>query len=389
MPSLHHTPALILGAGIIGLACARALAARGIPALIVERHGAFGSETSSRNSEVLHAGLYYPTGSRKAVWCVAGQRALYDYAAARGIGHWRCGKLVVASGAQVAKLASLQQQAEANGVLENGPLHWLDKAQVAALEPALQADAGLLVESTGIIDSHALMLALLADAEAGGATLATHSVCLGAEQTEDGFLVHMGDTAGQPTLMLSCDYLINATGLCAPLLAPRIRCASRIPWPTAAFAKGNYFSLAGKAPFSRLIYPMPEPGGLGVHLTLDLGGQARFGPDVQWLPAETASAAEAGSLDYAVAEDRQAVFAEAIRRYWPGLPAEKLQAAYAGIRPKLIYPNRPAEDFTDFDLCGPSQHGVPGLVHLFGIESPGLTSCLPLAEAAVAELLSK
>lgn len=353
---------VVIGAGVVGLACARALAQRGCEVVVLERHAAFGTETSARNSEVIHAGIYYPTGSLKAQLCVAGREALYAYCRERQIAHRRCGKLLVAtSEAQVAKLEALLAQAQANGVHD---LQRLSVSEAKALEPALQCVAAALSPSTGIIDSHGLMLALLGDMESTGGVLALCSPLLKAEVVADGFVLDIG---GETPSRLHARQLINAAGLSAPNLAGAIHGLAPAHLPRAWYAKGNYFTLQGKIPFSRLVYPMPEPGGLGVHLTLDLGGQARFGPDVQWLAQPS----------YQVAAERAERFYGEIRRYWPELPDDALAPAYAGVRPKISGPDEPAADFL---IQGPGQHGIAGLVNLFGIESPGLTSSLAIGD---------
>ncbi len=373
---MERTGAVVIGAGVVGLACARALARRGIETLIVERHGSFGSETSSRNSEVIHAGLYYPTGSLKAELCVAGQALLYDFCQRHGVAHRRCGKLIVAhSSAQEGRLQALHDTSLANGVSE---LHWLDRRAAQALEPQLQCSAALHSANTGIVDSHALMLALLGDAEAHGANLAVHSPVLAAELATDGTQAHRLYIGGSEPLTLACDLLINAAGLSAPQLAGQFAGLPRQHIPTAHFAKGNYYTLAGRAPFSRLIYPLPEAGGLGVHLTLDLGGQARFGPDVEWLNEYRDE-----QPDYQVCPQRAETFYAEVRRYWPQLPDHALTPAYAGIRPKIVGPGQTAADFV---IQGQHTHGIAGLINLFGIESPGLTASLAIAERVCDEL---
>ena len=354
--------AVVVGAGVVGLACARALARRGIETVILETHDAIGLETSSRNSEVIHAGLYYPPGSLKAQLCVEGNRLLYAFCEQHRVAHRRCGKLIVAtSAAQAEKLAALKSQSAQNGVEDLRPL---TAAEARALEPQLSASAALLSPSTGIVDSHGLMLALQGEAEAHGAALALKSPLLRAEARGDGFVLEVG---GAEPMRLECDILINSAGLHAAKLAATIAGLDARHVPKQYFARGNYFALAGRAPFSRLVYPLPEPGGLGVHLTLDLGGQARFGPDVEWVDA----------LDCTVDPRRADAFYAEVRQYWPGLADGALQPAYAGIRPKLAGPNDPAADFL---VQSEAAHGVPGLVNLFGIESPGLTACLALAE---------
>lgn len=374
---MESVAAAVIGAGVVGLACARALARRGIETLILERNGAFGSETSARNSEVIHAGIYYPTGSLKARLCVAGRGQLYDFCATHGVSHRRCGKLIVAtSSTQTDRLSALQRQGAANGVDD---LRLLSIAEVRAQEPELRCAAALLSPSTGIIDSHGLMLALLGDAERAGAVLALRSPLCSGSVEQSGLLLASG---GADPLRLRAAMMINATGLWAPQVA-----ASLAGFPTALIpqnfhAKGNYYALAGRSPFARLIYPLPEVGGLGVHVTLDLGGQARFGPDVEWLPDPTPGR-PIGDLDYRVDPARADAFYAEIRRYWPGLPDDALAPAYAGIRPKISGRSDPAADFV---IQGPRQHGIAGLINLFGIESPGLTSCLAIADHVVAEL---
>jgi L-2-hydroxyglutarate oxidase LhgO len=358
---------VVVGAGVIGLAVARTLALAGREVVILEAETAIGTHTSSRNSEVIHAGIYYPQGSLKAASCVQGKTRLYEYCTQRGIPHARCGKLIVAtSEAQVAELAAIQTRAQANGVTD---LVSMTRAQASALEPALCCVAALYSPSTGIIDSHALMLGYLGDAQAAGAMLALASRMERARVRADGIELHVA--GADPFLARS---VVNCAGLTAPGLARRIEGYPRELAPRQLYAKGNYYSLAGRSPFSRLVYPVPEPGGLGVHVTLDLAGQARFGPDVEWVE----------EIRYEVDPARAERFYAAIRRYWPGLADGALAPAYAGIRPKISGREEPAADFV---LQGPRAHGVRGLVHLFGIESPGLTASLALADHA-AELLS-
>ncbi len=359
---MDRVECVVAGAGVVGLAVARALALSGREVLVVERQPAIGMETSSRNSEVLHAGLYYPTGSHKARLCVAGRAALVRYCAERGIAHQLCGKLIVAaSETQRPQLRQIQAQAHANGCAE---VMALDAAQAKALEPALSCVAALHSPLTGIVDSHALMLALQGDAENAGALFAFNSELRQAKAGAHGIVLQVAGADGE--LELEAKLLVNCAGLYAPALAAHIEGLDRATIPTAWFAKGNYYSLAGKAPFSRLIYPVPEPGGLGVHLTLDLGGQARFGPDVEWLEQPTQP------LDYTVDPRRAERFHEAIRRYWPDLPDAALQPAYAGIRPKISPPAAPAADFLF------ASHGNPHYLGLYGIESPGLTAALAI-----------
>ncbi|HLO94942.1 MAG TPA: NAD(P)/FAD-dependent oxidoreductase [Burkholderiaceae bacterium] len=366
---METVEALVIGAGVVGLAVARALARRGLETLVLEQDLAVGQGISSRNSEVIHAGLYYPTGSLKARCCVRGRRLLYDFCEARQVPHRRCGKLLVATAAaQRAALEALAAQARANGVDE---LQWLGAAEAQALEPALRAEAALLSPSTGIIDSHALMQALEADLEAGGGQVLLRSRVLGWHSGPEGQHVLQVASADGEVSELGCRVLVNAAGLWATTLAESS--TGLPPGLATAFCKGSYFSLQARSPFSRLIYPMPEEGGLGVHLTLDLACQARFGPDVQWLPEDQTPE----GLDYAVDPARMQGFEADIRRYWPGLPEGALQPAYSGVRPKL---HRAGTIAPDFQIDGPARHGRPGLVHLLGIESPGLTSCLALAE---------
>ena len=362
---------MVVGAGAIGLACARELAHAGFETVVLEASGGIGNGTSSRNSEVIHAGLYDAPGSLKATLCVAGRRLLYPYCETHGVGHRRCGKLIVAATpAQVESLRAIEQRALANGV---EGLRWLSGAEARALEPALSAEAALLSSATGIIDSHALMLAYLGDLEGAGGGLAFRSPLERATVTRDGFALQVG---GAEPMTLEARMLVNAAGLFAPSVAHRIEGLAAATIPTPWFAKGNYYALAGRAPFTYLVYPVPEPGGLGVHLTLDLAGQARFGPDVEWLPAGT----RPESIDYAVDPARSERFYAAIRRYWPALPDGALAPAYSGVRPKLQGPGEPVRDFL---LQGPEAHGVAGLVNLYGIESPGITASLAIAAETV------
>lgn len=358
----------VIGAGVVGLAVARALALAGREVLVLEAADAIGTVTSSRNSEVIHAGLYYPTGSLKARLCVAGNRMLRAYCTDHGVDFRMVGKLIVATdAAEQAKLESLRATGEANGV----PLEWLTAAQARALEPELSCIRALSSPTTGIIDSHGLMLALLADAEAGGAMLALRTPVVGGVARDGGILLRTG--GGEP-MEIACRAVVNCAGFEAQPLARAIDGIPPHSVPARHLCKGNYFSLSGRSPFARLIYPVPTPASLGCHYTLDWDGRGRFGPDVEWVDG----------IDYAVDPRRADSFYADIRRYWPGLPDGALQPAYSGIRPKIQAPGEPAHDFV---VQGPAAHGVPGYVGLYGIESPGLTSCLAIADL-VREILS-
>ena len=362
---------VVIGAGVVGLAVARSLALRGEEVWVLESADAIGTGVSARNSEVIHAGIYYPAGSLKARLCVQGRDMLYAYCAGRGIEHRRCGKLIVAtSAAQVDTLHATQAKAMANGV---GDLQFLSRIEAQSLEPALECHAALLSPSTGIVDSHSLMLALQADVDrAGGQVVlraAVHTVELNGGADKRHLVLTQDGTC------LAARKLVNAAGLMAPALAQRFRGLSNQWVPTPFYAKGSYFSLAAKAPFRHLVYPVPEAAGLGVHLTLDMGGQAKFGPDVQWVQ---------GPDDLDVDPHRANAFYAAVRLYWPALPDGALVPAYAGIRPKISGPGDPSVDFC---IQGPLLHGVAGLVNLFGIESPGLTSSLAIGEFVASILL--
>lgn len=353
---------VVIGAGVIGLAVARRLAQAGREVIVLEAAEGIGTETSSRNSEVIHAGIYYRAGSLMAQMCVSGKQLLYAYCGEHGIPHRNCGKLIVATTPkETEKLQSIRAHAEANGVLD---MQLLAGEAARALEPALNCDAALLSPSTGIIDSHAYMLALQGDAEAAGAAFAFHTPLLRAKASAGQIEIEAG---GDAPMTLQCDLLVNAAGLGAPTVARNIEGMPIELIPCAYLAKGNYFSCSARAPFSRLIYPVPEPGGLGVHLTLDMAGQARFGPDVEWVEA----------IDYAVDPARAERFYPAIRKYWPTLPDGALMPSYSGIRPKIVPPAVATQDFL---IQGPRTHGVSGLINLFGIESPGLTSSLAIAD---------
>lgn len=358
---METVDSIVIGAGVIGLAVARALAQAGREVIVLEAESAIGMHTSSRNSEVIHAGIYYPKGSLKAQLCVAGRQALYRYCAERGVEHRRCGKLIVAtSETQTPQLAKIRAQAAANGVADLAPL---TAAEAIALEPQLHCVAALLSPSTGIIDSHAYMLALQGDAENAGAAFVFRSPVTGGRIAADGIELEVG---GAEPMRLKAGTVVNSAGLHAQKLAASLEGFPRSHVPPTYYAKGNYYTLAGRSPFARLVYPVPEAAGLGVHLTIDLGGQARFGPDVEWIE----------HLDYEVDPRRADGFYAAIRTYWPGLKDGDLMPGYCGIRPKIQAPHEPARDFL---IEGPREHGVPGLVNLFGIESPGLTASLAVA----------
>jgi L-2-hydroxyglutarate oxidase LhgO len=363
---MDNVDTVVIGAGLVGLAVARALAIAGHEVVILEAEDVVGAHTSSRNSEVIHAGIYYAPGSLKARSCVAGRERLYAYCAERGVPHRRCGKLIVATdAAQVGELEAIRRRAHANGVTD---VARISPTRARELEPELECVAALHSPSTGIVDSHRLMVAFLADAERAGAMLALKSSVEKGVVRTGGIELHV---AGNEPILAA--RVVNSGGLRAPSVA---RSIEGYPEELAApelYARGNYYTLTQRSPFSRLVYPVPEPGGLGVHLTLDLGGQARFGPDVEWVDA----------IDYTVDPRRADHFYAAIRRYWPGLPDGALKPGYAGIRPKISGRESAGADFL---VQGPRTHGVPGLVNLFGIESPGLTASLPLADAVLAEL---
>ncbi len=353
---------VVIGAGVVGLAAARALARAGRETLILEQATAIGTGISSRNSEVIHAGIYYPTGSLKARLCLAGRTRLYEYCASRHIPHKNCGKIIVAtSAAQLGALDGIKQAAEANGVDD---LVWLEQDQVRQMEPSVLGVRALLSPSTGIIDSHAYMLSLLGEAEDAGGMIAYATAVTGVAVKNGGVEISVN---GEAAPSLRANLLVNAASLAALDIA---RATAGFPAehvPQGWLAKGNYFTLSGRSPFNRLVYPVPEPGGLGIHATIDMGGQARFGPDVEWIDR----------VDFAVDPARAGRFYDAIRTYWPGLQDGALEPGYAGIRPKLSGPGEPA---ADFHIAGASTHGVRGIVNLFGIESPGLTASLAIAE---------
>lgn len=353
---------LVIGAGVVGLAVARELANRGLETIVLERHKVIGCETSSRNSEVIHAGIYYPKNSLKARLCVAGKALLYDYCENKNIGYKRCGKLIVASSeAQLSKLTDIHNKAKHNGVND---LLLLSKSQSLAMEPRLRTVGALHSPSTGIIDSHGYMLSLQADLERAGGLVAFASPILSASSQNNDINVTVG---GQQEMNLTAKYVVNCAGLHAQHVARQFIGLPSQNIPPVHYAKGNYYALQGKAPFSRLIYPVPEEAGLGVHFTMDLAGAGRFGPDVEWI----------NDLNYVVDPTRVERFYQEIARYWPDIQQRALVPAYAGIRAKLSAPGEPSMDFM---IQGYKEHNIKGLVNLFGIESPGLTASLAIAQ---------
>ncbi len=368
MSTTQAVECVVVGAGVVGLAVARALALAGHEVLVLEAEAAIGTGTSSRNSEVIHAGIYYPTGSLKARLCVQGKQQLYRYCTARRIRHQRIGKLIVACMAdELPVLEAYRVQAQRNGVSD---LRWVEAAELAVLEPEVQAVRALLSPSTGIIDSHELMLSLQGELEAAGGDIALRSPVQAIHAESGGFRIRCADAE---RTQLHCRRLVNSAGLQAIRLAQAIDGLPAECVPPGYFAKGHYYALSGRAPFRHLVYPVATGGGLGVHVTLDLAGAVRFGPDLRWV----------ADLDYGFDDSRRAEFIAAIRRYYPGLDATRLQPAYTGIRPKITGPGEPAADFM---IQGPAAHGVPGLVNLFGIESPGLTAALAIAEEVAGRL---
>jgi L-2-hydroxyglutarate oxidase LhgO len=358
----------VIGAGVVGLAIARTLAQAGRDVIVLETARTFGTHTSSRNSEVIHAGLYYPPGSLKARLCVSGRRALYDYCAERDVPHKRLGKIIVATDdAQRARLDQIRSTAQANGVDD---LQWLDATAIRDLEPEVSAVCGLLSPSTGIVDSHALMAALRSDAQRAGATVQFQSPVTGGAVTAQGILLRVG---GSSPSEATFRVVINAAGLFAQDIARGIAGLAPTSIPPRYLAKGQYFTLSGPSPFRRLIYPVPIDGGLGIHVTLDMRNQARFGPDVTWID----------TIDYAFDESRVEHFLQSIRTYYPGVRREALETGYTGIRPKLAPAGSALQDFL---IQGHNAHGIPGLINLYGIESPGLTASLAIA-GHVAEIL--
>lgn len=361
--------AVVIGAGVVGLACARRLALAGVETIVLEKADAIGTETSSRNSEVVHAGLYYPTGSIKARACLAGKVLLYRYCASRGVPVKAVGKLMVATeGSQIGKLRAIWDQAKANGVTG---LAWLTPAEARALEPEVFCVGAFHSATTGVVDTHAFMLALQGDLEAAGGVVAFETPVLAARRNGARITI---ETGGAAPMTLAARLVVNAGGHFAPRFLKNFEDFPASHIPAQRFAKGNYFSLTGRQPFSRLVYPMPDGAGLGVHATVDLAGRCRFGPDVQWVEHDQ---------DLAVDPARAGSFYAAIRAYWPGLPDGALHPDYAGVRPKL---HGPGEVAPDFRVDGPEIHGVEGLVNLLGVESPGLTASLALADLAAGRL---
>ena len=354
--------AVVIGAGVVGLAVARRLAMTGLEVIVLEAAEAIGTETSSRNSEVIHAGIYYPKDSWKAQFCVAGKKALYRYCETHGVEHRNCGKFIVATNKeQISELERLKRAATENGVPD---LEWRTPTEVSVEEPAVFCVKALWSPSTGIIDSHGLMLSYQGDAEAAGAMIAFHAPVEGGIIEGDGVNLSIG---GATPTTLKAKFVINSAGLHAQRMASNIVGVPKETIPPCYYAKGNYYSLLGKAPFKRPIYPVPEKAGLGVHVTVDLGGQIRFGPDVEWIDG----------LNYDVDPARADAFYSAVRAYYPDLPDGAIQPGYSGIRPKLQAPGEAARDFM---VQGPNEHGIPGLINLYGIESPGLTASLAIAD---------
>lgn len=354
---------LVIGAGVVGLAVARELALAGREVVITEAADGIGTQTSARNSEVIHAGIYYPPGSLKARVCVAGRELLYRYLQERGLPHKACGKLIVAtSEAQKPALETIMARAQASGV---DTLRWLSGAEAKAMEPEVRCEIALISPKTGVVDSHALMLSLLGECETAGGSLALNTPITGWRREADGFSVDFG---GDDPATYSVRTVVNSAGHGAPKLLGLLDRFPAEHVPVQHYAKGNYFALTGKQPFSHLVYPVPEAAGLGIHATIDMGGRVKFGPDVEWVESDQ---------DLVVDPARAEKFYAAIRTYWPALPDGALVADYAGIRPKL---HGPSEPMPDFRIDGPEVHGVLGLVNLLGIESPGLTSSLAIAQ---------
>jgi L-2-hydroxyglutarate oxidase LhgO len=366
---MEQVDCVVIGAGVVGLAVAREMALQGRETILLEREGSFGTISSARNSEVIHAGIYYPKDSLKAKLCVEGNRLLYEYCRTHQVGTQPYGKLIVADETQINDLQAILYKAQNNGVPE---IKMISGEEARQLEPKLKCSAAILSASTGIVDSHAYMLSLLGGFEDAGGMIAYHSPLMSAKpighSAEGGFELSIGGPDG---MQLQTKLLINCAGMSAPAIAQKIEGLNKDQIPKAYFAKGNYFSLSGKSPFTHLIYPIPEPGGLGVHLTLDMGGQAKFGPDVEWLDIENEE-----QINYTVDPKRGESFYEAVRRYWPELKDNSLQLDYSGVRAKIVPPNSPAGDFC---FNTPQDHGLQGLYNLYGFESPGLTSSIAIA----------
>jgi len=366
---MEQVDCVVIGAGVVGLAVAREMALQGRETILLEREGSFGTISSARNSEVIHAGIYYPKDSLKAKLCVEGNRLLYEYCRTHQVGTRPYGKLIVAEDSQIDDLQAILYKAQNNGVPD---IKMISGEEAKQLEPKLKCSAAILSASTGIIDSHAYMLSLLGGFEDAGGMIAYHSPLISArpigQGAEGGFELSIGGPDG---MKLQTKLLINCAGMSAPAIAQKIEGLNKEQIPTAYFAKGNYFSLSGKSPFTHLIYPIPEPGGLGVHLTLDMGGQAKFGPDVEWLDIDNEE-----QIDYTVDPKRGEGFYEAVRRYWPELKDNSLQPDYSGVRAKIVPPNSAAGDFC---FNTPQDHGLQGLYYFYGFESPGLTSSIAIA----------
>ena len=362
---------IVIGAGVVGLAVARALAQAGREVMVLEQHELIGSETSSRNSEVIHAGIYYPPGSLRATLCVRGKELLYRFCAENGVAHARCGKLLVATHeSQLPKLAAIRGTAARNGVTDLEPI---GGNAARDLEPELACIAALISPSTGIVDSHGLMIALEGHIEAGGGSVVLQCPVEGIERTGDGLfrIAAGGDNPGD----ITCRTLVISAGLHASKLARTLGFPESYVPPETYYAKGQYYALSGPSPFKRHIYPLPDGAWLGLHATIDIGGRCKFGPDIEWTPG----------IDYSFQSEKLEKFLDFIRSYYPGLDASRLHADYTGVRPKLY---REGEPVPDFAIHGPGQHGVPGLVALYGIESPGLTAALAIGEV-VADVLKR
>lgn len=376
---MEQVDCVVIGAGVVGLAVAREMALQGRETILLERENAFGTISSARNSEVIHAGIYYPKDSLKAKLCVQGNRLLYEYCRDHQVATQPYGKLIVASDeAQIDDLRAILYKAQNNGIPE---IKFISGEEAKALEPNLKCSAAILSSTTGIVDSHGYMLSLLGGFEDAGGMVAYQSPLISAkpigDKAQNGYLLEVGGADG---MQIQTQLLINCAGISAPAVAQKIEGLSKEQIPKAYFAKGNYFSLSGKSPFNHLIYPIPEPGGLGVHLTLDMGGQAKFGPDVEWLDID-----QEDQIDYTVDPKRGDGFYEAVRRYWPGLKDGSLQPDYSGVRAKIVPPNSPAGDFC---FSTPQEHKMQGLYNLYGFESPGLTSSLAIARYLEAQIKS-